>query len=195
MARLAEPLATHLHEYLLLGVLPEPAMVGDLSRCRRLLREDVVDKVLERDVAALYGLRRGMEGDLIAELGDRIVPFEVNHHDAEVTLERLKGMRLFPEDRKVQPGTVITLRWDDFWVLASHRPAPGTSGPGSTRRSCRFQRRSRAMGHRHGAGPAPSSPGLGGTGPAESPEPLARSRWRWGCESRPARKNGSALAS
>ena len=36
-------------------------MVNDLTRCQRLLREDIVDKVLKRDMTALYGVRRVLE--------------------------------------------------------------------------------------------------------------------------------------
>lgn len=242
VAKAAQPLTAHFHEYLLRGGFPEPALVSDLTRCQRLLREDIVDKVLKRDMTALYGVRRvlevekiflylcyhdgdildvptltqqlegvnkqtalnflalfesthliyrlkpfgygkevlrgrdkvyladaalpgavlllgrkllqdpqrlgaavetaffkhvftryydqtprfsywqdkrnrDLEVDLIAELGDRLVPFEVKYQDAEVTLKRLKGMRLFLEERKVAQGYVITQRWDDFKVL------------------------------------------------------------------------------
>jgi uncharacterized protein len=242
VAKLAQPLTAHFHEYLLRGGFPEPALVDDITRCQRLLREDIVDKVLKRDMTALYGVRRvlevekiflylcwhdggildiptltrqlegvnrqtaanfidlfesthlvyrlkphgygkevlrgrdklyladaalpgavlllgrkllqspqrlgaavetaffkhvftryygqtprftywqdkrnrDLEVDLIAELGDRLVPFEVKYQDAETTPKRLKGMRLFLEERKVPQGYVITQRWDDFKVL------------------------------------------------------------------------------
>lgn len=35
----ARPLTAHFHEYLLRGGFPEPALVDDLTRCQRLLRE------------------------------------------------------------------------------------------------------------------------------------------------------------
>lgn len=242
VAKAAQPLTAHFHEYLLRGGFPEPALVSDLTRCQRLLREDIVDKVLKRDMTALYGVRRvlevekiflylcyhdggildiptltqqlegvnkqtalnfltlfesthliyrlkpygygkevlrgrdkvyladaalpgavlllgrkllqdpqrlgaavetaffkhvftryysqtprfsywqdkrnrDLEVDLIGELGDRLVPFEVKYQDVEVTPKRLKGMRLFLEERKVTQGYVITQRWDDFKVL------------------------------------------------------------------------------
>ena len=40
---------------------PEPALTDDLTRCQRLLREDIVDKVLKRDMTAFYGVRRVLE--------------------------------------------------------------------------------------------------------------------------------------
>ena len=60
-AALAKPLTAHFHEYLLRGGFPEPALAADLSRCQRLLREDIVDKVLKRDMTAFYGVRNVLE--------------------------------------------------------------------------------------------------------------------------------------
>ena len=242
IASISRPLTAHFHDYLLRGGFPEPALASDLSRCQRLLREDVVDKVLKRDMTAFYGVRRvleiekiflylcyhdggileiqalcqqlegvnrasainfldlfesahliyrlkafgygkevlrgkdkvyladgalsgamlllgrklleqpqrlgaavetaffkhlltryyaqtprfsywqdrknrDLEVDVIAEIGNRIVPFEVKYQDAEVQSPRIKGMRLFMEERKVDEGYVITQRWDDFKVL------------------------------------------------------------------------------
>ncbi|MEW5754710.1 MAG: ATP-binding protein [Pseudomonadota bacterium] len=241
-ATLARPLTGHFHEYLLRGGFPEPALSNDITRCQRLLREDIVDKVLKRDMTALYNVRRvlevekiflylcyhdggildittlsrqlegvnrqtalnfldlfesthliyrlkphgygkevlrgrdkvyladaalpgavlllgrklleqperlgaavetaffkhvftryyaqtprfsywqdkknrDLEVDLIAQMGDRVVPFEVKYHDAEVNAKRLKGLRLFMEEHGVQEGYVITQRWDDFRTL------------------------------------------------------------------------------
>jgi predicted AAA+ superfamily ATPase len=241
-AALARPLTAHFHDYLLRGGFPEPAMVNDLTRCQRLLREDIVDKVLKRDMTALYGVRRvlelekiflylcyhdggildvptlskeldgvnrqsvnnfldlfeathlvyrlrpfgygkevlrgrskiyladaalpgavlllgrrllekpdrldaavetaffkhvftryypqqpefsywqdkknrDLEVDLIARTGDRLVPFEVKYQDAEPSARKLKGLRLFLEERRVPEGYVITQRWEDFGVI------------------------------------------------------------------------------
>ena len=244
VANLARPLTVHFHEYLLRGGFPEPALASDLARCQRLLREDIVDKVLKRDMTALYNVRRvlevekiflylcyhdggildlptltrqlegvnrqtalnflllfesthliyrlkpfgygkevlrgrdkiyladaalpgavlllgrklleradrlgaavetvffkhvftryypqtprfsylrdsrnqDLEVDLIAEIGDRLVPFEVKYQDADLTLKRLKGLRLLLENRRVDQGYVVTQRWSDFRVLQS----------------------------------------------------------------------------
>ena len=241
-ATLGRPLTAHFHEYLLRGGFPEPAMVNDLTRCQRLLREDIVDKVLKRDMTALYGVRRvlevekiflylsyhdggildvptlskeldginrqsvnnfldlfeathliyrlrphgygkevlrgrskiyladaslpgamlllgrrllekpdrlgaavetaffkhlytryypeqptfsywqdkknrDLEVDLIAETGGRLVPFEVKYQDAQPTPRRLKGLRLFLEEKNLQHGYVITQRWEDFGII------------------------------------------------------------------------------
>ena len=60
-AAAALPLVGHFHDYLLRGGFPEPALTDDLTRCQRLLREDIVDKVLKRDLTAFYGVRRVLE--------------------------------------------------------------------------------------------------------------------------------------
>lgn len=238
----ARPLVAHFHEYLLRGGFPEPALADDLSRCQRLLREDIVDKVLKRDMTALYGVRRvielekiflylcyhdggilditgiarelegitrdsvakfldlfesthliyrlrpygygkdilraktkvyladaalpgavlllgrrlleqperlgaavetaffkhvftryypdqptfsyardkgsrNLEVDLVAEVGARLVPFEVKYFDAPITPKRLKGLCGFLEKHAIEHGYVITRRWEDFRVL------------------------------------------------------------------------------
>ena len=61
----AQPLTGHFHDYLLRGGFPEPALTPDLARCQRLLREDIVDKILKRDMTAFYGVRRVLEVERI----------------------------------------------------------------------------------------------------------------------------------
>ena len=238
----AKQLVAHFHEYLLRGGFPEPALADDLSRCQRLLREDIVDKVLKRDMTALYGVRRVLElekiflylcyhdggildvtaisreldgitrdsvtkfldlfesthliyrlrpygygkdilraktkvyladaalpgsvlllgrrlleqperlgaavetaffkhvftryypdqpvfsyardkankdreVDLVAQIGSRLVPFEVKYFDAPVTPKRLRGLCGFLEKHQIEHGYVITRRWEDFRIL------------------------------------------------------------------------------
>jgi hypothetical protein len=57
----AQPLTVHFHEYLIRGGFPEPALQQDITRCQRLLREDIVDKALKRDMTAFYKVRRVLE--------------------------------------------------------------------------------------------------------------------------------------
>ncbi len=45
------------NDFLLKGGFPETTLLSDLNLAQRLLREDVVDKVLKRDMAAFYGIR------------------------------------------------------------------------------------------------------------------------------------------
>jgi hypothetical protein len=44
-------------KYLLVGGFPETAQQESVSLCQRLLREDVVERVLKRDMTALFGVR------------------------------------------------------------------------------------------------------------------------------------------
>lgn len=57
----ARQLLPHFHDYLMRGGFPEPALQSDLNRAQQLLREDIVDKVLKRDMTAQFGVRRVLE--------------------------------------------------------------------------------------------------------------------------------------
>jgi len=57
----ARPLTGLYHEYLLRGGFPQSAIVDSIPTAQRLLREDIVDKVLKRDMTALFGVRRILE--------------------------------------------------------------------------------------------------------------------------------------
>jgi predicted AAA+ superfamily ATPase len=54
----ATPYVGHYHEYLVRGGFPQTALVGRIEEAQRLLREDIIDKVLKRDMTALFGVRR-----------------------------------------------------------------------------------------------------------------------------------------
>ncbi len=60
-AAVARPLTGHFHDYLLRGGFPQCALVEGVVTAQKLLREDIVDKVLKRDMTALYGVRRVLE--------------------------------------------------------------------------------------------------------------------------------------
>lgn len=60
-SEMARPLVAHFHEYLLRGGFPQTAQVESIATAQRLLREDIVDRVLKRDMTALYGVRRVLE--------------------------------------------------------------------------------------------------------------------------------------
>lgn len=57
----AQNLIGHFHEYLCKGGFPQTALVENVSQAQRLLREDIIDKVLKRDMTALFGVRRVIE--------------------------------------------------------------------------------------------------------------------------------------
>lgn len=58
---MAAPLVAHFHEYLLRGGFPQTAKVESIAIAQKLLREDIVDRVLKRDMTALFGVRRVLE--------------------------------------------------------------------------------------------------------------------------------------
>jgi predicted AAA+ superfamily ATPase len=51
------PLQRHFNRYVTIGGFPELALSDDDSYAQRMLREDVVDKVIKRDVTALFNIR------------------------------------------------------------------------------------------------------------------------------------------
>jgi predicted AAA+ superfamily ATPase len=54
----AAPYIPHFHEYLVRGGFPQTALVDTVTQAQKLLREDIVEKVLKRDMTALFGVRR-----------------------------------------------------------------------------------------------------------------------------------------
>ena len=54
----ARPLVGHFHEYLLRGGFPQTALVESIPVAQKLLREDIVEKALKRDMTAHFGVRR-----------------------------------------------------------------------------------------------------------------------------------------
>lgn len=51
----------HFHEYLLRGGFPQTALVESITQSQKLLREDIIDKVLKRDMTALFGVRKVLD--------------------------------------------------------------------------------------------------------------------------------------
>lgn len=61
VAEAAAPYVGHFHEYLVRGGFPQTAQVESITQAQRLLREDIIDKVLKRDMTALFGVRRVLD--------------------------------------------------------------------------------------------------------------------------------------
>lgn len=61
VAEAGRPLVGMFHEYLLRGGFPQSALLESIPQAQKLLREDIVDKVLKRDMTALFGVRRVLE--------------------------------------------------------------------------------------------------------------------------------------
>ena len=60
MMKLA-PLQNHFNRYLTVGGFPELALASNDVMARQIMREDVVDKALKRDLPALYSIRSPLE--------------------------------------------------------------------------------------------------------------------------------------
>lgn len=58
IAELTAPYIVHFHEYLLRGGFPQTAQIESITQAQRLMREDIIDKALKRDMTALFGVRR-----------------------------------------------------------------------------------------------------------------------------------------
>ncbi|MDB5055453.1 MAG: family ATPase [Bacilli bacterium] len=56
-----QPLQKHFHQYLLVGGFPEIALSKDVRYAQKIIREDVVDKVLKRDMVSLFPIRNVAE--------------------------------------------------------------------------------------------------------------------------------------
>lgn len=56
-----EPLQNHFNRYLQVGGFPELALASNDLMAQQIMREDVVDKVLKRDLPALYNIRSATE--------------------------------------------------------------------------------------------------------------------------------------
>lgn len=61
MSEAASSLIGHFHEYLIRGGFPQTLLVESITQSQKLLREDIIEKVLRRDMTALFGVRRILE--------------------------------------------------------------------------------------------------------------------------------------
>ncbi len=95
----------HFHEYLVRGGFPQSAQVESFTQAQRLLREDIIDKVLKRDMTALFGVRRVLDlehtflylclhdGGLL-DMGDLCANLEVKRPTAQNFIELLEATHL-----------------------------------------------------------------------------------------------------
>ncbi|MCL2768266.1 MAG: ATP-binding protein [Synergistaceae bacterium] len=61
IAAAAQPLQAHFHDYLLKSGFPQLAKIEDITMAQKLLREDIIDKALKRDMTAVFGVRNVLE--------------------------------------------------------------------------------------------------------------------------------------
>lgn len=58
VCELAQPYVGHFHNYLVQGGFPQTALMESVTQAQKLLREDIIDKAIKRDMTALFGVRR-----------------------------------------------------------------------------------------------------------------------------------------
>lgn len=104
-AELATAYVGHFHEYLVRGGFPQTAQVESFTQAQRLLREDIIDKVLKRDMTALFGVRRVLDlehtflylcmhdGGLL-DMADLCANLEVKRPTAQNFIELLEATHL-----------------------------------------------------------------------------------------------------
>jgi len=62
---------------------------------------------------------------LIAEIGERVVPFEVKYQDKSIRDSDLKGLRRFMEEKSIDLGYVITRNPESLFITQPHSARPG----------------------------------------------------------------------
>ena len=78
----------------------------------------VFARYYQRSIAFSYWRgKKGHEVDIIADVGGRLVPFEVKYRSQNVGAAELKGLIQFCQERKVDRGYVLTKDAADFGVL------------------------------------------------------------------------------
>ncbi len=104
-SEIATPYIGHFHEYLVRGGFPQTAQVESITQAQRLLREDIIDKVLKRDMTALFGVRRVLDlehtflylcmhdGGLL-DMADLCANLEVKRPTAQHFIELLEAAHL-----------------------------------------------------------------------------------------------------
>jgi hypothetical protein len=60
--------------------------------------------------------KKDEEVDIVADVGGRLVPFEVKHRHQHTTPADIKGLVAFCSAKKVPHGYVVTREMDDFGV-------------------------------------------------------------------------------
>ena len=69
--------------------------------------------------------RKNYEVDLIAEIGDRTIPFEVKYQDKQINDSDLKGLRMFMEKSDLDIGYAITRNPESLSVRQPHSTRQG----------------------------------------------------------------------
>jgi predicted AAA+ superfamily ATPase len=132
----------HFHDYLMRGGFPQTAQVESITQAQRLLREDIIDKVLKRDMTALFGVRRVLDlehtflylcmhdGGLL-DMADLCANLEVKRPTAQSFIELLEATHLIYRLPPFGYGKdVLRARFKIYLADAAIAPAVMLKGKG-----------------------------------------------------------------
>lgn len=138
----AAPYVGHFHDYLVRGGFPQTAQVESVTQAQRLLREDIIDKVLKRDMTALFGVRRVLDlehtflylcmhdGGLL-DMPDLCANLEVKRPTAQNFIELLEATHLIYRLPPFGYGKdVLRARFKIYLADAAIAPAVMLKGKG-----------------------------------------------------------------
>lgn len=142
VTELAMPYVGHFHEYLVRGGFPQTAQIDSITQAQRLLREDIIDKVLKRDMTALFGVRRVLDlehtflylcmhdGGLL-DMADLCANLEVKRPTAQSFIELLEATHLIYRLPPFGYGKeVLRARFKVYLADAAIAPAVMLKGKG-----------------------------------------------------------------
>jgi predicted AAA+ superfamily ATPase len=72
--------------------------------------------------------KQGREVDLVAEIGQQLIPFEVKYRAQHTGARELKGLIELCEQKKIDRGYVVTKSLDDFGLMTG-LPQTGETRP------------------------------------------------------------------
>lgn len=134
-AEVAKQYLGHFNEYLLRGGFPQIAQIENITQAQKILREDIIEKVLKRDMTALFNVRRVLEleqiflylclheGGLLdlQKLGENL---QVNKHTAQNFLSILEACHLIYRLRSYGYGKeVLRSKYKVYLADSSLAPA------------------------------------------------------------------------
>jgi uncharacterized protein len=66
----------------------------------------------------------GREVDLVAQIGDQIIPFEVKYRAQHTSLKELKGLVELCEEKSIKRAYIVTKSLDDFGKMPNEKAKP-----------------------------------------------------------------------
>jgi predicted AAA+ superfamily ATPase len=100
------------------GVLEDPVALGVATETA--VFKHLFARYYSRQVRFTYWRgKKNHEVDLVAQMGDQVIPFEVKYRSEHTGARQLKGLLELCEEKNVARGYVVTKSLDDFGPLSS----------------------------------------------------------------------------